>query len=377
MDGKTSKLNMSHYLLGVRFDNWLRLRRKSRGKIETDRRTQAALITTVSLLLYPFAMLEKALFDGQIEKTEIKKDPVFILGHWRSGTTYLQNMLSRDGQFGWADPVRTAMFSNYILLGWLLRGGVKHGLKGARPMDAVEYRLDLPMEETFCLAGFTPYCLDHLLSFPDRWEEFIPMAFVEELPREERAKFLRAYDYVVKKLTMTGGGKQLLLKSPDNTARVEALLELYPDARFVNICRDPYATVRSAVKMIWTQTELNRLTAIPGDDPEGLIEDMVIDRMFVPMYERLFELEGSFRPHRFITVRYEDFVRQSAEELRKVYEALELDGYEEALPQFQAFAGSQKTYKTNPPTIRPELREKINAKLGFYFEHYGYEMREE
>ena len=35
---------------------------------------------------------------------------------------------------------------------------------------------------------------------------------------------------------------------------------------------------------------------------------------------------------------------------------------------------SMKDYKTNQYDYAPELIEKVNERLGFYFERYGYEM---
>ena len=55
-------------------------------------------------------------------------------------------------------------------------------------------------------------------------------------------------------------------------------------------------------------------------------------------------------------------------------EALELDGFDKALPNFREFIAAQKSYQKNRHQISPALREKINRHLGFYFEHYGYEM---
>ena len=135
---KSSPFNLSHYLMGVRFDNWLGLLARARFRLAPERLPQALLISLMSLVLFPFALLEGAVCALPVAKTKPEKDPVFILGCWRSGTTYLQNLLTRDRQFAWADPVNTCMFSNSVLLGWLLRGGVAEGLKGARPMDNVQ-----------------------------------------------------------------------------------------------------------------------------------------------------------------------------------------------------------------------------------------------
>lgn len=366
-------LSLNHYLLGVRFDNYLRLLSRANFKIQPAKIPQTAFIGLLSLVLAPFALIEGAVCAVPIARTKMEKDPVFILGHWRSGTTYLQNLLSRDPQFGWASPLQTAMFSNCALLGWALRGGVQKGIKGSRPMDNVQYDMSLPMEETFAIGNFTPYTLDHLLAFPIIWEKYLDCAFVDNLPDRDRKAFKRAYQYAMKKITMLWKGKQLVLKSPDNTARIGCLLEMYPDAKFVNIYRDPYDTVRSTVNMILSQIELCRLTPLPDTDIRALLEDMVVERTF-DMYKDLIARESAFKPGHYISIRYEDFVQEPERYLREIYDTLELPGFEEALPRFREFIAGQKNYQTNKKSMSPRLREKINRHLGFYFEHFGYEM---
>ncbi len=371
---KSSPFNLSHYLMGVRFDNWLRLLARARFRLAPERLPQALLISLMSLVLFPFALLEGAVCALPVAKTKPEKDPVFILGCWRSGTTYLQNLLTRDRQFAWADPVNTCMFSNSVLLGWLLRGGVAEGLKGARPMDNVQYSLDLPMEETFAVANFTPYSIDHMTAFPSVYRWYLKPAFVADLSPAQRRRWERAYRYMVKKLTWLKGGRQLLFKSPDNTCRIRELLSMYPDARFVNIHRDPYTTVKSTIHMFTKQMELLRLTPLPAlDDFEDEMENVIIG-VFERMYRELFALEDQFLPGHFVSVSYEQFVRAPEEGLRQIYETLGLGGFDDALPAFRAFIESQKDYRKNSYDFPPRLRGKINRRLGFYFEHYGYDM---
>lgn len=364
--------NCSHYLMGVRLDNWFRLLGRAGWKLDPQRLPQALLITATSLALSPFALLERIACALPVAATKVEKDPVFILGHWRSGTTYLQNLMSRDPQFGWADPVGTCTFSNSVLLGRLLRAGVGGSLKNARPMDNVRYTLDLPMEETFAVANVTPYSIDHMLAFPSHYKSFIPYAFVEDLPAGERRRWRRSYALVVKKLTMLHGGRQMLFKSPDNTARVPELVRLYPDAKFVNIHRDPYATIQSTIHMFNAQMNMLRLSAMPDIDMDEGLEDVVIG-IFERMYKELFALEPDFRPGHYVSVSYEQFTRDPEAGLRGIYNALGLNGFEKALPYFRRFISSQKDYRKNRFEISNRLRTKINDRLGFYFEHCGYE----
>ena len=67
------------------------------------------------LISLPFTFLQFILFSKKIRKTVISKDPVFILGHYRSGTTYLQKLMVSDKQFGFLSNY-DALFANSNLL---------------------------------------------------------------------------------------------------------------------------------------------------------------------------------------------------------------------------------------------------------------------
>ncbi len=370
------KINRSHYLLGCRFDNWLYLLRDNHFLIEKGRRAEVWYISFISLILYLPAVLEKLIYDRRIKETEITRQPLYVLGHWRSGTTYIQNILSQDPQFAWCDPVNTATISNCILLKGVLEKAQAPLLKTARPMDNMKYDIHLPLEDAFGLATISPYTIIHMIAFPHWFEKYIPCAFVEDLPEKERAVWRDTYLYMLKKLTYLHDGKQLMPKSPDNTAHVPALLEMFPGAKFVNIYRDPYTTVLSTIHMFEKQMDVLAI----GPKPEGnfsiMLEDTVL-YIFERMYRELFEVEKTLSPDQYISVRYEDFVKAPTVHLRKVYEALGLSGFEEALPRFEAYVENQQGYVKNRFQLNDRLREKINSRLGFYFEHYGYAMEEE
>ncbi len=363
-----------HYLMGCRLDNWVRLLVQNRFSVGANI-PQALYISGASLLLSPFVLAENLIYGKRIRKTEIKKDPLFIIGHWRTGTTYLQNLLSRDPQFGWADPLNTVTISNCLLLGRFLRSAESEALKSARPMDNMEYRLDLPVEETFGVATISPYSIIHMIAFPRNYLRYLPGAFVGDLPEREKRSWQRSYSYVLRKLTYIYHGKQLLLKSPDNTAHIKELMELYPDARFLNIYRDPYVTVMSTIHMFKKQMDLLRLSRLPDGDFEVMLEDTILS-IFERMYQELFAMQKDFAPQHFVELRYEDFVKEPAKYLKMVYETLGMDGFDKALPYFQAYIDSQKGYVRNHFELSERLRQKINARLGFYFKHYGYEMQD-
>ncbi|MBR4941472.1 MAG: sulfotransferase [Clostridia bacterium] len=335
----------------------------------------ALMITVTSALTFPIALIEKLIFDRKINNSAPNTDPIFIIGHWRSGTTYLQNLLSRDPQFGWCDPVSTTTFSISKTLRKPLTKIERKALKTARPMDNMEYKVDLPIEDTFALATISPHSIIHMIAFPVHYKNYISGAFVSDLSENDQTKWKKTYSYIINKLSWFYGGKQLMLKSPDNTAHITQLLELYPNARFVNIHRDPYTTIMSTIHMFKKQMEIIRLSPLPEGDLDIILEDTIV-YIFKRMYTELFEMEEKLAPN-MITVSYDDLSANPAACLKDIYEGIGLEGYEEALPEMEKYIDSQKNYVKNTFNIKPRLLNKINSELGFYFTHYGYRMETE
>lgn len=367
---KKRPVDFGHMLSGIRMDVWLKLLKEN--KVDKEFYPQAAVITLESAVLTPLAYLEYLLYWIPIHFTKIKKDPIYVVGFWRSGTTYLQNLLTRDPQFGWFDPVSTITFGNCILLRKPLTALAKNGLKGARAMDNLEFELDLPMEEAHGFTNLTDLSVSHMMAFPDHGKgaKYVEAIFTDALSSKDRRRFWHVYNYMLKKLTYIKGGKQLLLKSPDNTARIAFLKRAYPKAKFINIYRNPYTVVRSALNMFRIEMDKYALS-------ESVSDQYLLDRVcliFERVYRRAFRDLDNLAPCDKIEIKYEDFVENQEEYLEKIYKQLGIKNYDKAYPYFKEYMDSMKGYKTNQYDYAPELIEKVNERLGFYFERYGYEM---
>lgn len=367
-------LNTGHFLMGCRADNLAKLLWENRAVLDRERLPQTALLCATAAALAPAAGLEKLLYDRRIMAMPMEKDPVFVLGHWRSGTTYCQNMLSRDPQFGWADPVSTVMNPYCLLLRRALSSPVRQGIAGGRPMDNVQYAMDLPMEDGFALQSINPRNINLMMAFPVSYGRYLGGVFLEDLPPRELYKWRRDYAYILRKLNYVNHGKQLVLKSPDHTGHVRELWMLCPGAKFLNIHRDPYATIRSFVHMLLTQMDILHLTPVP-ENAEELVEDVIVG-VFERMYRSLFAIAPAIPEGQFAEVAYADFCADPVGALAGVYERFGLDGFDTARPHFEAYAAAQGKYQKNALAVSPRLRRKINARLDFYFEHYGYPMTE-
>ncbi len=367
---KKRPVDFAHMLSGVRLDVWLKLLKEN--KIDKKFYLQAAVITMESALLTPLAYLEYLLFWLPIQFTKLEKDPIYVVGFWRSGTTYLQNLLTRDPQFGWFDPVSTITFSNSILLRKPLTMLARNGLKGARAMDNLEFELELPMEEAHAFTNLTDLSISHMMAFPDHGKggKYVNAIFTDALSSKDRKRFYSVYNYMLKKLTFMKGGKQLLLKSPDNTARIAFLKRAYPRAKFINIYRNPYTVVRSALNMFRIEMDKYALS-------ESVSDQYLLDRVcliFERVYRRAFRDLDRLGPCDKIEIKYEEFVEHQEEYIEQIYKQLGIRNYDKAYPYLKEYMDSMKEYQTNTYDYSPELIQRVNDRLAFYFERYGYEM---
>lgn len=369
---KKPLINPAHYLAAARFDIWLRLLIKNIKDISPDKIPQVIYITFVSLILFPFALLELLIMYIPVKMTRIKKSPVQIIGIWRSGTTNVQYTMSRDPQFGWLDPVNTVTFNNSILLGWLLKYAQKKILVDARPMDNMEYRLDLPMEDLYGLSTYSTHSFNHMMVFPNNYREYLTTLYTDELSEKNQREWARKYDFLLKKTTLVKKGRQLVLKSPDNSCNVDKLYAQYLGTKFILISRNPYKIVPSIIKTLTSIMDMMSLEKMLDMD---FIEDAAIE-VFRKMNTKMFKDIEDVSKEDIVIISHENFVKDPIGTMHYIYEELRLEGFETAKPYFEAYQDTQKEYKPNKLELKPELKAKINRELKFYFDYFGYEIEE-
>ena len=107
--------NISHPLFGISFKKWLDLLIYNRG-FEPEYFTRVFFITLTSISLIPLRFLFKIFYGPLIEKTMVKHPPIFIIGHWRSGTTFLHELISQDPQIGYVSLWQTLLPESFLIL---------------------------------------------------------------------------------------------------------------------------------------------------------------------------------------------------------------------------------------------------------------------
>ncbi len=357
---------LAHPLCITRLDVIVRLLLKERH-VRAAAIPQIAAALGMALLTGLPTLLEYLLCRGRIKKEQVK-EPVFILGHWRTGTTLLQYLLSQDEHFGGFDPVFNFAFNYYYVLGWLFRPLVKGSLSEKRPQDNMRLSLDLPLEEYMAFAKIEADSLYPVNYFPLSFERYMNNSYWQDLPPKKAKRLERKYMDLLKKCSLHDRHKRLLLKSPDNTGRVSVLCRMFPDAKFIHIYRNPYTVIRSTVHLYEKVCDLWTLQPMPSREE---LEDWVIDN-FKRMYEEYFRVAGRLPADTLYEVCFEAFEKSPLPYLKEAYEKLSLGDYEAAEPGFRKYLDEEKNYQKNTYDYPESLKRKVEERLGFYFQHYGY-----
>jgi hypothetical protein len=102
------------------------------------------------------------------------------------------------------------------------------------------------------------------------------------------------------------------------------------------------------------------------------MEDYIFDNLNT-MYDAFEEDIKLLPSNQFCDIGYQELTSAPMKTLEKVYQTLELGGFEEVKSVFEDYADSLKEYKKNKFSMEPELKAKIAERWKRYFERYGYE----
>lgn len=345
---------------------WLKLLCAARWRIAPARLPMACVVSALSVSNSFFAALQKLFYGKKIRNAKLVGDPIFIVGHWRSGTTLLHEYLMRDDRFACSDTYECFAPSHFIVSGPIFRPWVKFLMPKKRPMDNMAAGLDRPQEDEFAICALGARSPYRDVAFPNGKpidEEFLTLRDVSE---KDRKRWLDALEYILKALTVAHK-KTLVLKSPPHTAKVRAIRERFPNAKFVHIARDPYVLFPSTVNL-WTKLSKTHGFQIPKGGPE--LEEKVL-RNFEKMYDAFCEDVQEIPEGNLCEVTYDELVANPVETLEKIYRELGIDGFETRKPEFERFAATQKNYRKNKFELTPEIKEVIAKRWKKYFDRYA------
>jgi hypothetical protein len=351
----------------MRTTDWLRLLARNRFRIHPIRLGLTFTVTSVTLINSTLSVFQRLFYSRKVAQTEITEAPIFIIGHWRSGTTYLHELLVRDERFAFPTTYECYAPHHFLISGGWMPKLIGFLLPRTRPMDNMLAGFDHPQEDEFALSNLgcpTPYWR---MVFPNDPPCYMELLDMQGVAPELLARWKRDMYWFVQALTFHKH-KRLVLKSPPHTGRIGTLTELFPDARFIHITRHP-ETLFASTRRLWPLLDAAQALQLPRNEH---LEEYVF-AAFERMYRGFESQRRALPSNRICDVRYEDLVRDPVPEMRRIYERLELGGFETMLPKLEAFVATQRDYQpTRHEELEPEIKAEIRRRWGVYADKYGY-----
>lgn len=362
-----NKRPFSHPLYGSDLSTLLTLLSEN-GSIPAPQWGQVAVAIGSALLRWPATMLEKAITSRKLNHMPPMKAPVFIVGHWRSGTTHLCNVLSKSPRFGYVSPIAVGLPWNLLTIGKVLRPFLEQTLPSDRLIDRVPVTADAPQEDEFGMANMLPLSFLHGLYFPKHFERnFNKGVFFDDCSPDEIEAWKQTSVYYLKKISIQQQHKQLLVRNPAYTARIKMLKNMWPGAKFIHIYRNPYRifnSMRNYYRKLFP--------ALALQDYSHVNINSFILKTYARMMSRLLEDSYTLKPNEYIEVRFEDMENDSLGQLNRIYHQLQLKGFETAAPYFKNYLDTIRNYKKNKYQQNPENIEIIEHHWKPFIEHWGY-----
>ncbi len=317
-----------------------------------------------SVLLSPVHLYESIRWRRAVARVSVQ-DPIFVIGHWRSGTTHFHYLLSRTSTFGVVTMLQASFPGIFLTMGAFLR---RHfPLPESRPMDMTRWTLGSPQEEEIALSKMVQHSFFTQLLTPNTLIASFEHAVLLRGNPKALVAWKKAYSTVLKKATLAADGKALILKNPANTGRIAVLLEMFPDARFVYVHRHPYEVFQSMNRFYRSLFGLLSLQ----DHSEDQVIESTLSGYEILTRRYLADREQIPAGH-LLEVYFDDLVRDPVSTIRSVYEGFGLEGFEESSPRLQEYLRSTQGYRAASTALDAEDIDRVDQRWGFAFDAFGY-----
>ena len=338
--------------------------------VDSKWRGKYMLTKAVCRLLSVLEPLQNKRYKKLLANKPMEQDPVFILGHWRSGTTFVHNVLSCDKHFGYCTTYQT-VFPHLMMFGQpFFKKTMSWLMPDKRPTDNMELAVDLPQEEEFALSNMMPYTYYNFWFFPKYMQEYCDKYMLfKDIPSEELKSWEETFKKMIKISLWNTGGSQFLSKNPPHTGRVKERVRMFPNAKFIYLVRNPYTVFESTRSFFTNTIQPLKLEEFSNED---------IEKNILEVYSKLYhqyEEDKKYIPEgNLIEVKFEDFEADALGMTEKIYKTLNIPGWNEARTAIEQYVGSKKGYKKNKYNYEARTRELVEKHWKFAIDQWGYHL---
>ena len=328
----------------------------------------------INLINWPFRVYEKLFINRKYKRKQIEKDPIFIVGHWRSGTTHLHNILCQDPQMAYVTTFQS-VFPDTLFnkVGrFIFEGFARILIPGTRKGDNVMLGTGLPQEEEFAIGDKTSISFYYFWMFPRSLKKFYDQCIrFKDVDDAKKGAWKNDYKLLINKAVKNTKGNRFLSKNPPNTGRIEVLLEMFPKAKFIHIHRNPIEVYLSTLNFFNKMLPHLQLQSV-----DSVVIEQDIFQLYQDIMQDFLKQSKLIPKGQFTEVSFEELERNPISCIENLYTSLGLSGFSESEPFFKSYLNSKKSYKKNKHQVTAELIEKIESRWGFAMKEWSYKIPE-
>jgi hypothetical protein len=281
------------------------------------------------------------------------KEPVFIVGNFRSGTTFLHRLLTKDDQSTSFTSFELYMAPSVVgrkFYRWLLKANYAIG-NPARwviglfnrivEKEAYMHKIGLDEAEEDGQVLFHVWSSFDLLAFfpfPKLIKKYI--YYDDQVPAEVKKRDMDYYSEIVRKHIYSHGGKRYISKNPSYSPKVKTLHQYFPDAKFINIVRNPLQVIPSTISLYSKHCQTYGDPENEYNLQETIIEHSKHWYLYPHQYLK------SLPSDQYVRVLYKDLVADPEGTIRDIYQRFNFEISPEFADLLRAEAEKAKSYKS-------------------------------
>ena len=313
-----------------------------------------------------FALIDKSRFAKSLEKIDKIPAPIFIIGHWRTGTTLLHKLMSLDPNLKAPTLFDVAIPNGFLSSYRFYKPIMKLMVSRHRPMDMVKMGIDEPQEDEYAIFRMTAFSPLEKLIFPASPGYFL-LPCDSFLPEgEKRLEWEKSIVSFFKKLFYSSG-KTIVSKNPFNSLRINDLRKIFPEARFIHIYRHPFKVIPSTINMFTIVQKQNCLNK-NGAEPTLPEVCKVFDKIMTTIRQDLQGLPSGI----YHEIKFEDFETDPIGFLKSLYQSLKLEYSPEFENIAKAYLSEVANYQKNEFQLTENEKNSISITLEHHMKYYGY-----
>lgn len=361
-------MKSAYLIAGMRLSRFLKLMVKNGMSIRPKFLVRFLFLLQNGIWASIFSRKEKSIYKKIIEHHVLPQDPIIIIGHWRTGSTFLHQLLAYDPDLVTSNVFQGSIPDSFLTSRKSYEPIMGRALKGTRPMDQVKLSMDEPLEDEYALFRLCSYSPLEGVIFPKKGEYFLN-DFPGFLPEGEKLdEWKEALIYFYKKLTIENN-KTILIKNPFHSLRLDVLNEIFPKARYIHITRHPHKVVPSSIRMwdiVGTQNTMNSKWVKPS------VKE--VSEVLSSMMKKIENDAKTLPKERYYELKFEELEKDPVNEIKQIYNQLNVQFSEQFEKQIKEFLISVSDYQKNKYTIPESDKLEINNILRAWMDQKNYSL---